>query len=96
MPDLFSPNTLVGATLRHRMLIRLRKLANQMTEEGRIDLVFLDAPPLPTRTGPFGRPENSPTLTLFSLTPEDWSYCLDSHRAHNSAIGGPEAVSRTS
>lgn len=46
MPDLFSPDTVIGATLRHRLLMRLRKLANQVTEESRTGLVFLGRPAL--------------------------------------------------
>lgn len=65
MPDLSSPYTVIGATLRHRMLMRLRKLANQVTEEGRIDLVFLGRPALANSHWPVWAARKLPHVDTF-------------------------------
>lgn len=71
-------------------------LANRVIEEGAIDLVFLGRPALSNPHWPVWAARELGHGDPFSLLPQDWSFWLDSHRAHDAALGWPEVGSPTS
>ena len=64
-------------------------LANRVIEEGAIDLVFLGRPALSNPHWPVWAARELGHEQPFSLLPQDWSFWLDSHRAHETALGWP-------
>ena len=70
-------------------------LANRVIEEGAIDLVFLGRPALSNPHWPVWAARELGHGDPFSLLPKDWSFWLDSHRAHDAALGWPEVESPT-
>ena len=68
-------------------------LANHVIEEGAIDLVFLGRPALSNPHWPIWAARELGHSDPFSLLPQDWSFWLDSHRAHETALGWPVVVS---
>ena len=68
----------------------LPTLANRVIEEGQIDLVFLGRPALSNPHWPVWAARELDHGDPFSLLPQDWSFWLGSHRAHDAAIGWPE------
>ena len=74
----------------------LPALANRVIEDGSIDLVFLGRPALSNPHWPVWAARELAYSDPFSLLPQDWSFWLDSHRAHDAALGWPEVASPTS
>ena len=64
-------------------------LANRVIEEGAIDLVFLGRPALSNPHWPIWAARELGLGDPFSLLPQDWSFWLNSHRAHDAALGWP-------
>ncbi|GGE22163.1 NADH:flavin oxidoreductase/NADH oxidase [Polymorphobacter glacialis] len=71
-------------------------LANRVIEEGAIDLVFLGRPALSNPHWPVWAARELGHGDPFSLLPQDWSFWLDSHRAHDAALGWPKVGSPAS
>ena len=70
-------------------------LANRVIEEGAIDLVFLGRPALSNPHWPVWAARELGHGDPFSLLPQDWSFWLDSHRAHDAALGWPKVGTQT-
>ena len=68
----------------------LPALANRVIVEDQIDLVFLGRPALSNPHWPVWAARELAHGDPFSLLPQDWSFWLGSHRAHDAAIGWPE------
>lgn len=97
MPDLFSPCTLTGVTLRNRTVMPPTTMynpvdgnADRMIREALIDLVMLGRPALANPLWPIWAARKLGHASSFPLVQQDGRSWLEDFRGHAPSIGWPE------